>query len=269
MTTTETAPTAPTTAVPVGHAGAGTLPVPPMNFVGTTKLVKEVGIVLQMTVRTGACVLIGGPIGIGKTTAVSQAARAIDCTPVYINMFGTTTARDQMQTIWKAMTGTHASGSAPIIRDQILETLTRKSMTLLIDDAHHVGYSALTSILSIYNRFHSARGKGTPIVLCGNNLEQHLLQTLPELLSRSGLAREFTPLAGKPLVELVLAMEPRIAGTSPEAIRAIDNHHFRGDLRRWQQFFDLLDLARSSDEPQPLTDDEIQHILAFIPRGTR
>lgn len=269
MTATEAAPTTPTNSVPVGHPGAGTLPVAPTNFVGTTKLVKDVGIMLQMTVRSGACVLIGGPIGIGKTTAVAQAARAIDCAPVYINMFGTTTARDQMQTIWRAMTGTHASGSAPIIRDQIFETLTRKSMTLLIDDAHNVGYSALTSILSIYDRYYTARGKGTPIVLCGNNLEQHLLQTLPQLLSRSGLAREFNPLAGKPLVELVLAMEPRITGTSPEAIRAIDNHHFRGDLRRWKQFSDLLDLARTSDDPQPLTDDEIQHILAFIPRGTR
>ena len=51
-------------------------------------------------------------------------------------------------------------------------------MVLLIDDAHHVGVKGLSPILAIWNRIHTARGTGTPIVLCGNNLERHLKQTL-------------------------------------------------------------------------------------------
>jgi len=250
-------------------AGPGSLPVQPPNLVTATKMGKDIDLLLQMSVRLGACVLIGGPIGIGKTTAVAAAARRLDCSPVYINMFGTTSTRDQMQTIWEAMTGTRASGNAALIRDQILDTLKRKPMTLLIDDAHHVGYSALTSILSIYDRFHATRGRGTPMVLCGNNLERHLRERLPELLSRSALAREFNPMAGKTLANVVLAMEPRIAETPTDTLREIDKRHFRGDLRRWRQFFDMLDLARTSDKPSPLTEDEIQSILSFIPRSTR
>lgn len=247
----------------------GSLPVPPPNLVTATKMGKDIRLLLQMSVRLGACLLIGGPVGIGKTTAVAEAARGLDCAPVYINMFGTTSTRDQMQTIWEAMTGTRASGNAALIRDQILDSLKGDPVTLLIDDAHHVGFSALASILSIWDRVHTTRGRGTPIVLCGNNLERHLKERLPELLSRSALAREFKPVAGKALADLVLAMEPRIAGTPASTIRDLDNRHFRGDLRRWRQFFDMLDLARTDTEPRPLTLDETQSILAFVPRSTR
>lgn len=248
---------------------AGSLPVPPINHVCSTQMQDEVETLLAMTLRLGACTLIGGPIGIGKTTAIATAARSLDSQPVYINMFGTNTTRDQMDTIWTAMTGTKGVGTAQAIRDQILETLQRKQMTLLIDDAHHVGYSALTCILSIYDRYYSSRGRGTPIVLVGNDLETELRRRLPELLGRAGLRREFAPIAGKPLVEFILAMQPRIAGTNPATIRDIDNRHFRGDLRRWRQFFEVLDMVRTKPGPDPLTDDEVNTVLTLIPKSTR
>jgi hypothetical protein len=182
-------------------------------------------------------------------------------------MFGTDTTRDQMDAIWSAMTGTKAAGTAAQIRDDILDTLNRTKMTLLIDDAHHVGFKGLANILSIWNRIHTARGTGTPIVLCGNNLASHLSQTLPELLSRSGTQYVARPLAGKQLVDAVLAMEPRIAGTDPETIRGINMRYFKGEIRRWSQFFDLLAIFRGPEGTGPLTGDETQQILTMMPRS--
>lgn len=247
----------------------GSLPVPPPIVVRDSVIAQEIDLIVNMVVRNGACGLINGPIGIGKTTAAADSAMRLNCQPVYINMFGTTTLRDQMNTIWGAMTGTKGSGTAPVIRDQILDTLKRRPMTLLIDDAHHLHYSALTSILSIYDKIYASRRHGTPIVLIGNNVESHLKQRLPELLGRSGAKCELTPLAGDKLAQFVLAMEPRIAGTDHSTLRHMDNHHFHGDLRRWRQFFEMVFLVRTSNDPAPLTEHEIQRVIRFIPASTR
>ena len=48
-------------------------------------------------------------------------------------------------------------------------------------------------------------------------------------------------------------MEPRIAGTNPETIKGIDARYFRGEIRRWDQFFDLLCIFRGDNiDPTPL-----------------
>lgn len=242
------------------------LPARPARYV-PTNIVKGVQVVVKAAVLTGGCCLIDGPVGVGKTTAVVEAARQLNSETVYVNMFGTDTTRDQKDAIWSAMTGTNAVGTAAQIRDDVLETLTRTKMTLLIDDAHHVGFKGLANILSIWNRIHTARGTGTPIVLCGNNLARHLGQVLPELLSRAGTQYVASPLAGKALVDAVLAMEPRIAGTDAETIRAINMRYFKGEIRRWNQFFDLLFIFRGPQGTGPLTGDEVQQILSMMPRS--
>ncbi|UUZ60575.1 hypothetical protein [Nocardioides sp. B-3] len=185
-------------------------------------------------------------------------------------MFGTSTPRDQMDAIWTGMTGTRGVGTAAQIRDDILDTLSRKRMTLLIDDAHHVGLKGLSPIPAIWNRLHTARGTGTPIVLCGNSPERHLKSTLPELLSRSSTRYVANPLAGKQLVAAVMAMEPLIAGTAEDTIRHIDARHFRGEIRRWDQFLDMVLLFRGANtDPHPLTDDEAKTVLSIMPGGNQ
>lgn len=254
----------------LSFARPGELPVRPSNFVGTTAMGKDIDFLLKMTVRLGGCTLVGGPIGIGKTTAISESARRLNTEAVYVNMFGTTNHVQQLGVIWEAVSGTKAEGTAPQIQQQILDLLLRKPMILLIDDSHRAHRTALHSILAVFDKFYSQRGRGTPIVLCGNNLERHIKMALPELLSRAHLAKDFAPLAGQPLVDLVMSMDSRIEGTKPEDIRALDSHRFLGDLRRWRQFFEILDLHRDGEtEPRPLTEDEVKDVVGLMPMSTR
>ena len=62
-------------------------------------------------------------------------------------------------------------------------------------------------------------------------------------------------------------MEPRIDGTDPQSIRAINTRHFKGEIRRWNQFFDLLFIFRGTDTNGPVTGDEVQQILSMMPRS--
>lgn len=244
------------------------LPVRPGRYVDTD-VVTGVKVVVQLAVGTGGCCLIDGPVGVGKTTAVVEATRALGVNAVYVNMFGTRYPRDQMDAIWTAMTGISGVGSAATIRNDILSTLSRRPMTLLIDDAHRVGLGGLSPLLAIWNRLHASRGRGTPIVLCGNNLQRHLQDTLPELLSRSSTCFTAAPLGGRTLVATVIGMEPRIARTPVDVIEDIDRRVFKGELRRWDQFFDHVLVLRGPDHPPaPLTADEVQAVLALMPGGS-
>jgi hypothetical protein len=241
------------------------LPPRPGRYV-PTNIVKGVRVVIQASVATGDMCLIDGPVGIGKTTAIVEAARAIGRKVVYVNMVGTISTRDEMDAIWVALTGISGVGSASQIRDDILAALQREDIVLIIDDAHHVRKQGMLTLLNIWNRIHARRGTGTPIVWCGNNLSAKLDATVREVFSRAGLEYKAAPLAGKPLADTVLAMEPLIAGTNPDVIRNINVRHFNGELRRWNQFLGLILLFRAEDkEPRPLTDEEAGQVLGLMP----
>lgn len=260
MTTTpDTQPTGPS------PANRGLPPVP-SRFVHTG-MVSDVSAVVRVSVHTGDFCLIDGPVGIGKTTAVVEAARQLKSKAVYVNMVGTDSTRQQMDAIWTGMTGTESAKTAPEIRKDIIATLQRTTIILLIDDAHHVHRKGLTAILAIWNHLHTTRGKGTPIVLCGNGLRAHLRQTLPEMHSRAPVTYPATPLAGKVLIDTIMAMEPRIAGTDRDTIRDINKRYFKGEIRRWNQFFDLLDIVRVETDPSPLNHDEADTILSMMTCG--
>ncbi len=250
------------TATITGNGQRLTLPPKPGRFV-PTPVVGRVAAVMQACVLTGDVCLIDGPVGVGKTTAVSEAARTLPVEVAYVNMVGTTTALDAMKAIWEAMTGTRSVGTAATIRDDIRDFLLRNRVLLIIDDVHHIRKEGLKIVLGIWNTVHNRRGQGTPIVLCGNDLYAYL-SFLKELRSRSGLAYTATPLAGRDLIPTILAMEPNIAGTDPVLIQNLNRHQFDGELRKWGQFFTLLAFIRSDAPPTALTGDEAEQVLTLM-----
>lgn len=260
----------PTTTVGPGNGPASTndsLPVRPARYVDTP-MVDDVRLRLRAAVHTGGCTIIDGPVGIGKTTALAQAARELNCHAVYVDMFGTTSTRNVLDTVWRAMTGTPGVGTASDIQRDITDTLARTRTVLVIDDTHHVRTQGLTTLLAIWNHLHNKRGKGSPIAFCGNDLERFLSRKMRPLLSRCGTTYVAAPLAGPALVQTVLAMEPAIEGTAAETIRNLNKRFFRGELRRWDQFFDLLALFRSDGQTGPLTDDEAHKVLGIMTTGS-
>lgn len=271
MTTTDPTPATDaseqTTPSPAAASTGGeSLPVRPARYV-ETPMVNDVRLRLHAAVLTGGCTIIDGPVGIGKTTALAQAARELKCNAVYVDMFGTTSTRDVLDTVWRAMTGTPGTGTASAIQRDISETLARTRTVLVIDDTHHVRMQGLITMLAIWDQLHNQRGKGSPIAFCGNDLERFFTKKMRPLLSRCATTYAAAPLAGPTLVQTVLAMEPAIAGTDPETIRNINKRFFRGELRRWDQFFDLLQLFRTNQPTGPLTDDETAQVLSLMTKG--
>lgn len=86
------------------------------------------------------------------------------------------------------------------------------------------------------------------------------------MLSRADTEYEVKPLAGRALIDTVLAMEPAIAGTDPDLIRDLNKRYFHGELRRWNQFFTHLTRFRTPGHVGPLTDDDFERGLAVMPR---
>jgi hypothetical protein len=128
----------------------------------------------------------------------------------------------------------------------MLVHLMRHPVVLLIDDAHYVSQSGLRTITGIWNSVATLRGHGVPIVLVGNNLLRELAK-VPELVSRTISRVETSPLSADELREALAAMCPRTTLTNWGVWRDLDRRYFEGNLRRWADFLDILDILTQAD----------------------
>jgi len=225
-----------------------------------TPTVQRVQMATTVAIRTNKIAVISGAPGTGKTTAVAAAAHELCHQAVYVLMPDSTSVRAILATIWTCMTHTPATGTMLDIRDAMLVHLMRHPVVLLIDDAHYVSQNGLRTITGIWNAVATLRGHGVPIVLVGNNLLRELAK-VPELVSRTISRVETCPLSPDELREALAAMCPRTTLTDWGVWRDLDRRYFEGNLRKWADFLDILDILTQADaatadvayEPSALT----------------
>lgn len=238
----------------------GGLPPRPRCFVNTP-VVTRVRLAVDTSVRTGWIATISGPVGVGKSTAVAEAGRLLNREVVYVLMADATSVKASLQVIWESMTRTPALGVEKQVKDSILRHLLRHDLTLLIDDAHYVSTRGLRVLTSIWNELDAQRGKGVSMVLVGNDLT-NALKGVPEIQSRVCARFEVPPLGGDDLFDALAVIEPRTAATDRSVLVRLDRQHFRGEIRQWVQFLEVLRMQRGSDQTSDgFTDTEIRHAL--------
>ncbi len=221
------------------------IPLPPTNYV-QTRSAKLVQLAVNHAVRTGHITLVDGEFGVGKTTAVVEAARAqptVDA--IYVNMFGVTSPRDALAIIYRALTGEDLRKrvTAAQLREDLTEHLKDRPVLIIADDAHRLRTPSLETLLALWNRVHNDTRKGVSMVFVGNNLVKHLGAAIPELVSRSALAISVDRLGSEGLVEFIEQLAPGIAGTDPQLLNEY-NPRFLGQVRNWVQFFDTVAYLR-------------------------
>ena len=165
------------------------------------------------------------------------------------------------------MTGIPGVGTAPQIRDDILATLQRNDIVLLIDDAHHVrsqGHAHHPRHLEPHPR---RRGTGTPIVLVRQRPQRHLEQTVSELFSRSG-----SSLPRHPARRASHSSTP-FSPWNPHRWHRPDRHqeHRHAPLQ-WrtpslEPVLRPLVLSATTTDPHPLTDEEAGKSSPSCPAG--
>lgn len=221
----------------------GNLPVRPERF-ADTPVVRRIRVTTQTAVRARRIAAISGPVGVGKTTASAEAARALGSDVVYVLMPDVTSVKATLSVIWECMTRTPAMGAERRIKDNIVAHVLAHDVTLLIDDAHHVSARGLRVLTGIWNEVDVARGRGVAMILVGNDL-MHALKVVPEIHSRIGARYQAPPLAGDSLFDALAVIEPRTVGADRTLLRRLDQQHFHGELRQWVSFFEVIAMQRT------------------------
>lgn len=222
----------------------GSLPIRPQRF-AETPTVRRIQVTTQTAVRAHRIAAISGPVGVGKTTAAAEAARALGSQVVYVLMPDVTSVKATLSTVWECITRTPALGTERRIMDDIVGHLLTHDVTLLIDDAHHVSKRGLRVLTGIWNEVDVARGTGVSMILVGNDLA-NALKVVPEINSRIGARCSVTPLAGASLYEALAVIEPRTVGADQALLRNLDRRYFHGELRQWVSFFEVLTMQQSN-----------------------
>lgn len=166
-----------------------------------------------------------------------------------------------LETIWESMTRTSAASRETQIKKDIENYLLRHSdVVLVIDDAHYISTRGLRVLVNLWNSMAALRGYGVPMILVGNDLPT-ALRGVPEIGSRSVTRRNVGPLAGEALYTFLAAIEPRTAETDRDVLVQLDRQHFRGELRKWVQFLNVVRRHQQADEAGPLETTEIRQAL--------
>lgn len=250
------------------HRGAlgSNIPLPPGCFIETAST-ERIRFAVNATLHTGHVALVDGEFGVGKTTAVVEAARShAKVEAVYVNMFGVTSPRDALAIINRALTGevTRKGVTAAQLREDLIDLLADRTVLLIVDDAHYLKTPSLETLLALWNRVHNDTRKGVPMVFIGNNLVKHLGAHIPELVSRSALTVECSGLNAKTVVDFIIRLEPGIEGTDRDMLVGL-NQRFRGQLRNWDKFFRMAEIYRRTDRlSEPLTTTDLDFILPML-----
>ncbi|MDQ1675255.1 MAG: hypothetical protein QOC93_399 [Actinomycetota bacterium] len=239
----------------------GSLPVRPQRF-ASTPFVRRIQMATQTAVRLHRMAAISGPLGVGKTTAAAEAARALGSQVVYVLMPDVGSVKAMLSAIWECITRTPALGTERRIMDDIVAHVLAHDVTLLIDDAHHVSTRGLRVLTGIWNEVDVARGNGVTMVLVGNDLKK-ALRVVPEIDSRIGARCDVEPLAGKSLYEALAVIETRTVDADPSMLQTLDLRYFRGELRQWVSFFEVIAMQRGETAaPEgPLDQSEVRTAL--------
>ena len=274
MTATAPSPSSPlsstTSPVTVGGPAAGSgrpisrlrggLPVRPQRF-ADTPFVRRIQMATQTAVRSHRMAAISGPVGVGKTTAAAEAARALGSQVVYVLIPDVSSVKATLSTIWECITRTPALGTERRIMDDIVAHVLAHDVTLLIDDAHHVSTRGLRVLTGIWNEVDVARGNGVTMVLVGNDLRR-ALRVVPEINSRISARCDVLPLADDALYDALAVIEPRTADADRSMLRTLDRQYFHGELRQWVSFFETVAMQRENPTAaEPLDQAEVRTAL--------
>lgn len=241
----------------------GGLPPRPTLF-ADTPVVTRVKVAVEAAVRTRRFATISGPVGVGKSTAVAEAGRHLNTEVVYVLMQDAPSVKASLEVIWESMTRTSAASRETKIKDDITSHLLRHDLTLLIDDAHYVSTRGLRVLTNLWNSLDATRGQGVSIILVGNGLHT-ALRSVPEIQSRVVSRYEVPPLAGSFLYDALAEIEPRTLHTDPALLARLDSQHFRGQLRQWVQFFEVIRMQHAAPTDAPLDASEIR--VALLRQG--
>lgn len=242
----------------------GALPRDPAHVVDLPA-VTSVRRTVQAALHFGKFGLVIGSPGLSKTTSSVLAVRNCGLAAKYTIMSGASSAsaRAAVAAIYESLTGTEPSGrSSTVIRD-VANILLTDQYVLVVDETDYISTAGLRTITSVWNAVHTARGRGTPIILIGTK-KAPISRHVPELASRVISTCTVKPLRKQEARQALVHLYARFAATPPNIID-LAAKPFAGSIRNLADVCDILRLlSPATPEDQPVTEQEVVNAHATM-----
>lgn len=243
-----------------GLSVPGALPPAPLRHI-ENEVTEQIGRAVETAIGTNCFGAISGETGVGKTTTSAIKAAVYGGPVVYVNITSIASARQNFVSMFEAVTGTPAAGSATQIQHDLHDHLIMCPTTMLIDEAHRVRLDGLILLKGLFDLIVTTRGEGTPIILVGVGLFNHLMTLLPELRSRTNGRAEARCLNPTEAVDAIRVIQPRTRNNDTEMLLNLDKAYFKGNLGLWSMFFKSLNMIGGHSPTEPYAERDIKEAL--------
>lgn len=205
---------------------------------------------LRFTVSNAGTMVVAGPRGSGKGVALKAALQAQSLPFTIVTMPPAPSENRLMSLLVDAVLGDREDYDLRDMQDDLVETLSKESSILVIDQAQELTTKAASQLQYL----HSRPGAPWSLLLVGCETVDHASTTSARLRGDIITTAEVNPLKGDHLLDALRAIHACFSISDPKLLKAIDHDYCHGLLGRWilflQHALHLADAARA-DAPTP------------------
>lgn len=176
-------------------------------------------------------IVVDGPVGTGKTTAVRNVTPEFDIPMVY-NRLG---ARPGTAKVLRHLLSHFETVPQRLPSDEaerrLYQRLAERDRVVVVDEAQKLGRDGIDALVDLHDH-DNAR---FTLVMCGAEVARRLAP-FEEFASRTARVVRFHRLTGQELLDTLASYHPMLAATDPTLLTRLDERHMKGNLRNWAFF---------------------------------
>lgn len=219
--------------------------------------------VLDEVTPVRGLVLVDGPVGTGKTTAVRHVVPQLGIEHTYDQLDARPGSAQIVRILLRQF---DSSVPERLPRDETKRRLqlrlAEKNRIVVLDEAHKLDRDAVDQIITL----HDHPDANFTLVMCGARVLERLA-AFEEFMSRAAIAVPFQRLSGELLLATLNRYHPLLAATDDALLNQLDARHIHGNLRNWAHFT-FLAYNRTADLDAGIDAKTAAVCLALMPGMT-
>jgi DNA transposition AAA+ family ATPase len=203
-------------------------------------------------------ILVDGPVGTGKTTAIRNLTPDLGL-PVVYNRLG---SRPGTAKVLRHLLSHFETVPLRLPSDEaerrLYERLAERDRVVVVDEAQKLGRDGIDALVDLHDH-DEAR---FTLVMVGARVAERLAP-FEEFASRTARVVRFHRLAGQELLDTLTLYHPMLAATDRSLLTRLDERHMKGNLRNWA-FFTHAAYNRLEDSSQGVDEETALVCLAVM-----
>lgn len=176
-------------------------------------------------------VVIDGPVGTGKTTAIQGVAPELGIPVVYNRLGARPGTTKVLRNLLSSFDTVPLRMSGDEAERRLHDRLSERDRIVVVDEAQKLGRDGIDALVELHDHSESR----FTLVMVGAQVEAKLA-AFEEFSSRISRVVRFERLTGAALLATLDAYHPLLATTDSDLLTRLDQRYLKGSLRNWAFF---------------------------------